>query len=101
MDAKNTPSVGRIELLRNTDSIIHTYIQAIHNTKGKWNYCADIKSLSVAFAIEPIKKALLDAKETREITLRFVTEITRDNIPHCKEIMKSPSSRWRQGKFRN
>jgi signal transduction histidine kinase len=88
MDAKNTPSVGRIELLRNTDSIIHTYIQAIHNTKGKWNYCADIKSLSVAFAIEPIKKALLDAKETREITLRFVTEITRDNIPHCKEIMK-------------
>jgi CheY-like chemotaxis protein len=86
-DANNS-GIGRIEVLRNTDNIIHTYLQALHNAKTKWDYCTDVKALSVAFAIEPIKRALLDAKETRGIMIRFVTEITRDNIPYCKEIMK-------------
>jgi two-component system sensor histidine kinase VicK len=82
-----TKNIGRIEVLHNSDNIIHTYIRAVHNTKTKWDYCADIKS-SVAFTIEPIRKALLDAKETRKIMLRFVTEITRDTIPYCKQMMK-------------
>jgi signal transduction histidine kinase len=84
MGANNSDN-GR--LLRGTD-IIHTYLEALHNAKTKWDYCTDVKALSVAFAIEPIKRALLNAKETRGIMIRFVTEITRDNIPYCKEIMK-------------
>lgn len=88
MDVNNDDTVEKIEVLRTTDTIIHTYLQAIHKAKGKWDYYADIKSLSGTFGIEPIKKALLYAKERRNITIRFVTEITRDNIPYCKEIMK-------------
>ena len=86
-NAKNS-DIGRIEVLRNTDNIIHTYLQVLHNAESSWDYCADTKALSLAFTIEPIKKALLDAKETKGIMIRFVTEITRDNIPYCKEIMK-------------
>ena len=86
MGANNSDN-GRITLLRRTD-IIHTYLEALHNAKTRWDYCTDLKALSVAFAIEPIKRALLNAKETRGIMIRFVTEITRDNIPYCKEIMK-------------
>jgi two-component system, OmpR family, sensor histidine kinase VicK len=86
-DAKNS-SLGRIEILHNTDNIIHTYLQALHNAKSRWDYCTDIKALSEVFTIDSIKKALLDAKERRGIIIRFVTEITSDNIPYCKEIMK-------------
>ena len=97
MDVNNDATVGRIEVLRNTDSIIHTYSQAIHNAKSKWDYSADIKSLSFVFAIEPIKKALLDAKRSRDLIIRFVTEITRDNIPYCKEMMKIGNVRHLNG----
>ena len=88
MDDNNETNVEKIEILRNTDTIIHTYLNALRKAKSKWDYCADIKSLSGAFAIGPIKKALLYAKERGNITLRFVTEITRDNITQCKGIMK-------------
>jgi hypothetical protein len=68
MDVNNDDTVEKIEVLRTTDTIIHTYLQAIHKAKGKWDYYADIKSLSGTFGIEPIKKALLYAKERRNIT---------------------------------
>ena len=39
----------------------------------------------LAILIEPIKKAFLDAK-SRGIRLRYLTEITKDNIAYCKEL---------------
>src|SRR5947209_5980145 len=41
---------------------------------------------SLAFILEPIKKAFLDAKG-RGVKLRYLTEITHDNIGACKELM--------------
>jgi two-component system, OmpR family, sensor histidine kinase VicK len=40
----------------------------------------------LAILIEPIKKAFLDAK-SRGIKLRYLTEITKDNIAYCKELI--------------
>ena len=39
----------------------------------------------LAILIEPIKKAFLDAK-SRGIRLRYLTEITKDNIDYCKVL---------------
>ena len=36
----------------------------------------------LAILIEPIKKAFLDAK-SRGVRLRYLTEITKDNIDYC------------------
>ena len=48
----------------------------------------ETKSLSlVPLAIESLEEALIDAKN-RGIKLRFITEITKDNISHCKDAMK-------------
>jgi two-component system, OmpR family, sensor histidine kinase VicK len=41
----------------------------------------------LAIALEPIRKAFLDAK-SRGVRLRYITEITRDNILYCKELTK-------------
>jgi K+-sensing histidine kinase KdpD len=40
----------------------------------------------LATMLEPIRKAFLDAK-SRNVELRYVTEITKDNISYCKELM--------------
>jgi len=41
---------------------------------------------SLAVILEPIKKAFRDAKG-RNVKLRYLTEITHDNIAACKELM--------------
>lgn len=40
----------------------------------------------LAIGIEPIKKAFIDAKN-RGVHLRYLTEITKDNLSYCKELM--------------
>jgi two-component system, OmpR family, sensor histidine kinase VicK len=40
----------------------------------------------LAIEIETIKKAFLDAK-SRSVRLRYLTEITKDNLSYCKELM--------------
>ncbi len=88
----------RIEVLRNSEIIISTYLQVIQGAKSEWDYFADVNSLSIVpFAIGSLKKAMLDAKRTRGTRLRFVTEITKDNISYCKETMETVELRHLDG----
>jgi hypothetical protein len=41
----------------------------------------------LAITFEPIRKAFLDAKN-RGVYLRYLTEITKDNLSYCKELIK-------------
>ena len=89
---------SRIEVLHDTEVIINTYLHILHNANRRWDYFADVRSLSLApFAIEPIKKAMLDAEKTRGTRLRFITEITKDNISYCKQIMENVELRHLDG----
>jgi len=86
-EANNDTSNERIEVLRNKEIIVSTYLQALNNA-NRWDYFAETKSLSlVPLAIESLEEALIDAKR-RGTKLRFITEITKDNISHCKDAMK-------------
>ena len=88
----------RIEVLHDTKIIINTYLNILNKANRRWDYFADVRSLSLApFAIEPIKKEMLDARRTRGTRLRFVTEITKDNIVSCKEIMENAELRHLDG----
>ena len=42
----------------------------------------------LAITIDPIRGAFIDAKK-RGVKLRYLTEITRDNISYCKELMSN------------
>jgi len=87
---------GRIELIRSTENVISTYLQALHNAKSKWDYFADINSLAVPFLIKSITEALSSAKSTG-VKFRFVTEITEDNISQCKEVIATGEVRHLEG----
>ena len=51
---------------------------------------------SLALGIESIKKSFLDAKN-RDVKLRYITEITTENIYSCKELMKITEVRHLDG----
>ena len=51
---------------------------------------------SLALRIESIRKSFLDAKD-RDVKLRYITEITRENVQHCKELMKIAEVRHLDG----
>src|SRR6266487_2336246 len=94
----NNANSERIEVLHDTEIIINTYLNILNNANRRWDYFADVKSLSLApLAIEPIKKEMLDARRTRGTRSRFVTEITKHNILSCKEIMENAELRHLDG----
>ena len=90
-------NAGTIEVLHGTEIIINTYLHILHNANRRWDYFADVKSLSVVpLAVEAIKKAMLEAKD-RATRLRFITEITKENISYAKEFMESVELRHLDG----
>jgi two-component system, OmpR family, sensor histidine kinase VicK len=87
----------RIEVLHNTEIITSRYLQIFYDATSRWDYFADIKSISIVpFGIESITKAASDAKG-RGVKLRFVTEITKDNLHRCKQAMKIAELRHLDG----
>jgi hypothetical protein len=90
-------NAGRIEVLHDTGIIINTYLHILHNANSRWDYFADVRSLLVVpLGFEAIKKAILEAK-ARDIRLRFITEITQENISYTKEFIESVELRHLDG----
>jgi signal transduction histidine kinase len=77
----------RTEVLYGTSSVIDTELQIFSRAKNRVDTCMDHTRPSIALGIESIRKSFLDAKN-RDVKLRYITEITTENISYCNEIMK-------------
>src|SRR5919198_6740819 len=77
----------RTEVLRGEQNVVNTVLQFISKAKNRIDACVDYTRPSLAVEIEQLKKAFLDAM-SRGVRLRYVTEVTKDNIPYCKELIK-------------
>jgi two-component system, OmpR family, sensor histidine kinase VicK len=62
-------------------------LQGLYKIREKFDSCSDKIGPSVIVTIEPIWKQLIEIKK-RAGKIRLLTEITKDNIPFCKELMK-------------
>jgi len=86
----SSPSnVHRIEIVYSIKEILKSQSQLFDNSKIKIDSCINYYSLlsSSWFKIDSIKKSIMEAKK-RGITVRYITEITKDNIQSCKELSK-------------
>jgi len=72
--------------LYGVDKVIDAELEFFANSKKRIDTCMNYTRPSLAVILEPIKKAFLDAKG-RGVKLRYLTEITHDNIAACKELM--------------
>ena len=75
------------KVIRGIMEVVQTEIQFFHRTRNKADTYMNYTRPPLAIAFEPIKKAFLDAKN-RGVHLRYLTEITKGNLPYCKELMK-------------
>ena len=72
--------------MHGVDNVIDAELEFFANSKKRIDTCMNYTRPSLAVMLEPIKKAFLDAKG-RAVKLRYLTEITHDNIAACKELM--------------
>ena len=79
-------TIQRTEVLTGEQNVVDTVLQFVSNAKNRIDACIDSSRPSLAFEIEILKKAFLDAMN-RGVKLRYVTEINEDNVKDCKELI--------------
>jgi two-component system, OmpR family, sensor histidine kinase VicK len=85
----------KTEILYGTDNIVKRAIGDFHTIKERLDNCTDSTGPSVFFNT-PVWKEFIELKN-RSIKLRFITEITKDNINYSKELSKVAELRHLDG----
>jgi two-component system, OmpR family, sensor histidine kinase VicK len=76
----------KTEILYDPENVMNVILQFL--TKAtRINSCTDYKGPSVAIEVQEYKKLLFDLR-TRHIKLRYITDITKENVHYCKELIK-------------
>ncbi len=86
----------KTEILTNVHDIDKTIHKTFSNISNSYGTCIDASGPGVVMSIESMKKRLIDA-HARGIKIRFLTEITTDNLPYCKQMMQLGEMRHLDG----
>jgi len=88
IDTHETHSDEKTDVLYGVDNAINLLISIVSGAKTILYTCIDSSGPQVDMGkVELIRKTILEAKN-RGVKLRFVTEITKDNIQYWKDLMK-------------
>jgi len=85
--AASDRTTERTEVLQGEQNVINTVLQFVYNTKSRIDACIDYSRPALAIELKQLKKAFLDAK-SKGVRLRYITEITENNVGYCKELIK-------------
>jgi two-component system, OmpR family, sensor histidine kinase VicK len=94
----NTPTIDseKTQVLHGSEKTTEAIIRFLYTAEDSMNICADHTWPSVAMGVEVFKKGLYELKK-RNVKSRFVTDITKDNINYCKELMQISELRHLDG----
>src|SRR5919199_4537728 len=79
-------NAGNSQVLYGIDNVVSAELQFFSKTRQRIDTCMNYTRPTLAIEIDTIKKAFVDAKN-RGVKLRYLTEISKDNISYCKELM--------------
>ena len=74
-------------ILKGTQNVIDAEVQSFSKAQTRVDTYMNYTRPPLAIGLDPIRKAFLHSKE-RGIYLRYITEITKENLSYCKEIIK-------------
>ena len=77
----------RTEVLQGTQNVIDAEVQFFSKAQTRVDTYMNYTRPPLAIGLDPIRKALLQSKD-RGIYLRYITEITKENLSYCKELMR-------------
>ncbi|CAN5555190.1 hypothetical protein BH18THE2_BH18THE2_37100 [soil metagenome] len=91
MTVSSFPSTGDEEqeftrVYYGTDTVIDTVLQFLNKSNNIIYACVDQTRPSLTIDIALLKEAFLDARN-RGVKLFYVTEINRDNLSYCKQLL--------------
>src|ERR687897_100207 len=98
LPATNTPTTDseKTQVLHGFEKTTEAIIRFLYSAEDSMNICADYTWPSVAIGVEVFKKGLYELKK-RNVKSKFVTDITKDNIKYCKELMQISELRHLDG----
>jgi signal transduction histidine kinase len=73
-------------VLYGIDNVVNTELRFFSKTRERIDTCMNYTRPPLAIEIDTIRKAFLEAKR-RNVRLRYLTEITKENISYCKQLM--------------
>jgi two-component system sensor histidine kinase VicK len=79
-------SVKNTKVLQGPEKVMDIALQFTSNAENKIDACVDHTRPSLIVGIRELKKAFRDVKK-RGVKLRYITEITAENISFCKELL--------------
>lgn len=85
--ARPTKTRSTTKVIRGTPKVVDAEVVFFSRAKNKADTYMNYTRPPLAVGLEPIKKAFHDAKG-RGVHLRYLTEITKDNLIYCKELMQ-------------
>jgi two-component system, OmpR family, sensor histidine kinase VicK len=88
-DLNSAPSSSehKTEVCYGADNIVKKSLEVIYSTENQYDLCITQGGLSSILSEDRIKKAYHDIK-ARGVTIRIISEITKDNLDECRELLE-------------
>lgn len=87
LDPTTTEVEEKTEVIYGADNIVNSTLKLFSIAKSNLDNCIDSTGPSMLMIpSHPIRRAHYEMKE-RGVKIRFITEITKGNMNHCKELM--------------
>ena len=83
MPADSKDKIGKTEIVYGEKNIINFIVNFMHNTKERMDLFGDKKGPSIIITHEIYKNNYVQARE-RAVKIRYITEITKENLHYCK-----------------
>src|SRR5439155_98528 len=78
---------SRNMILKGTQNVVDAEVQSFSKAQTRVDTYMNYTRPPLAIGLDPIRKAFLQSKD-RGIYLRYITEITKENLSYCKELIK-------------
>ena len=91
------PTKEGVDILYGVEETTNAIVKFIDKTKHRYNVYADSKTPSFVMNNEDIRTKFFEFKNKKGGYIRYITEITNDNIDYCKQLMKVVDLRHIEG----
>lgn len=93
----SVPNSGLMQILHNKKEISKIFCRILNDTRYRWDFYADTKSLAIPFSIKQVLNTIKVAKK-KGVECRLISDVTKDNASLFKQpILNSVDIRHLEG----
>ena len=89
-------NIKRTEIVYGTEKIIKRTLQRLSNTKNRIDVCISSAAPEGTVKTDAVYNITIQLKE-RGVKIKYITEITKGNLPFCKKLMETAEVRHMDG----